>query len=828
MAALDPAAIAKYTGIFQQACQQHGVASLDKASAGLSKSGLPVDTLLKIWALVDLDGDDRLILPEYLMCCALIKYCVQSQQPPPVVLPADLRAAAFGGGASVPTPSTGVGTGVGMGMPAPTTNPGLTTLVEMGFAAEYAEKALSQCGGDVHRAASMLMDGAHHSVPAPAPAPAPAAPAFGDAFAGFGGAPASMSTAPPSTSSTGFGSHSDGSAGGGFGGGGDFGGGGAGFGAAFGGAPDPSPTPPATQPAPAVAGGFGGGVGDGFGGGGVEAGGYGGGFGGGGAGFSGGFGAASAPAVPATATSSQAMGFDSACLSYGSAQGGAPQPQPQPSAPDFGGGGTGGGFGGGSFCSFGGGAAGFGGGADAAGFGGSFGGASAVPPSIQAPDSFQSTGFQSPTPPPQGFLSPSLDAKLGSATPLQAGAVLGGFSSEAGAEFNTPLFTNSSCADSLRPPATNSTSLESPADLNFTPSSFPPQYAAPDLRVAAVTTATATTPSLAAAAPATPAETPLSFPDWPSWLPPPLPSEMRRADALFGLLGGAPSVPGSVPHSVPGSVLAKLCAEMGALVASPNGTLSRVGFASVLQSLLLLAHEGRAVAGEGVVAGVEAPPIPIALGAALSRAQAAALAEVRATQASAHASARHGAFDGAFAPAKAAAEAEAAATAKAAAMAKAAAEAEAAEMHAKLAAATLTKSAGASVFMGAVAAAQGQGSGGVAGTFAAQLLTAGAFAGAAAAGGVDPAATPAVAPADTPAAAPAPGSIPQPTDQHKQRYSQIFSVLHTTRTAKGVSQEKAFSVLQKSGLGVPELRQVWALSDVDGDGMLDLQVRDDV
>ena len=115
------------------------------------------------------------------------------------------------------------------------------------------------------------------------------------------------------------------------------------------------------------------------------------------------------------------------------------------------------------------------------------------------------------------------------------------------------------------------------------------------------------------------------------------------------------------------------------------------------------------------------------------------------------------------------------------------------------------------------------GSGGVAGTFAAQLLTAGAFA-----GGVDLAATPAVAPADTPAAAPAPGSIPQPTDQHKQRYSQIFSVLHTTRTAKGVSQEKAFSVLQKSGLGVPELRQVWALSDVDGDGMLDLQVRDDV
>ena len=47
-------------------------------------------------------------------------------------------------------------------------------------------------------------------------------------------------------------------------------------------------------------------------------------------------------------------------------------------------------------------------------------------------------------------------------------------------------------------------------------------------------------------------------------------------------------------------------------------------------------------------------------------------------------------------------------------------------------------------------------------------------------------------------------------------------MLHTTRTAKGVSQEKAFSVLQKSGLGVPELRQVWALSDVDGDGMLDL------
>ena len=46
-------------------------------------------------------------------------------------------------------------------------------------------------------------------------------------------------------------------------------------------------------------------------------------------------------------------------------------------------------------------------------------------------------------------------------------------------------------------------------------------------------------------------------------------------------------------------------------------------------------------------------------------------------------------------------------------------------------------------------------------------------------------------------------------------------VLHTQRASKGVSQEKAYSVLMKSGLPRPELDAIWALADVDGDGLLD-------
>ena len=71
-------------------------------------------------------------------------------------------------------------------------------------------------------------------------------------------------------------------------------------------------------------------------------------------------------------------------------------------------------------------------------------------------------------------------------------------------------------------------------------------------------------------------------------------------------------------------------------------------------------------------------------------------------------------------------------------------------------------------------------------------------------------------------APPASPRLPPPTDVHRQRYAQIFHVLHTQREQPGVSREKGFSVLQKSGLPTEVLEQIWALSDLDGDGALDL------
>ena len=86
MLTIDSAARAKYSALFEQhRANCGGAATLDKANAGLHQSGLAVDTLLKIWALVDVDKDDRLSLPEYLMCCALIKHCCTTSQPPPTL-----------------------------------------------------------------------------------------------------------------------------------------------------------------------------------------------------------------------------------------------------------------------------------------------------------------------------------------------------------------------------------------------------------------------------------------------------------------------------------------------------------------------------------------------------------------------------------------------------------------------------------------------------------------------------------------------------------------------------------------------------------------------
>ena len=63
--------------------------------------------------------------------------------------------------------------------------------------------------------------------------------------------------------------------------------------------------------------------------------------------------------------------------------------------------------------------------------------------------------------------------------------------------------------------------------------------------------------------------------------------------------------------------------------------------------------------------------------------------------------------------------------------------------------------------------------------------------------------------------------LPPPTEVHRQRYGQIFNVLHTQRELAGVTREKGFSVLKKSGLQDAVLERVWTLADVDGDGVLD-------
>ena len=95
--------IAKFTSLFHElAAKAGGVAELEKSAAGLSLSGLPVDTLMKIWMLSDLDGNDRLCLTEYLICCFLIAKCVKDKEPPPGILPPELassaRAACMGNG----------------------------------------------------------------------------------------------------------------------------------------------------------------------------------------------------------------------------------------------------------------------------------------------------------------------------------------------------------------------------------------------------------------------------------------------------------------------------------------------------------------------------------------------------------------------------------------------------------------------------------------------------------------------------------------------------------------------------------------------------------
>ena len=199
---LDAQSVAKYTALFNQYCQEAGgVSSLDKASAGLSRSGLPVEKLMHIWSLSDVDRDDRLSLSEYLICCVLIKTCVVTQQPPPTTLPPELAQSAaaavgptsggldsrssgsFGGGVDAPpqipfpaaeAPQPTAVPSNPAALAAPPSNPALSSLVEMGFTAHDAERALYQNGGDVQRAASFLL-GSEGSVGVAGGAAAPAA-----------------------------------------------------------------------------------------------------------------------------------------------------------------------------------------------------------------------------------------------------------------------------------------------------------------------------------------------------------------------------------------------------------------------------------------------------------------------------------------------------------------------------------------------------------------------------------------------------------------------------------------------------------------------------
>ena len=93
---LDAPQISKFTALFTDLAAQAGhVPSLDKASAGLNRAGLPVDVLLQIWALADLDGDDRLSLAEYLICAFLISRCLRLGEAPPAQLPPELIGSAL-------------------------------------------------------------------------------------------------------------------------------------------------------------------------------------------------------------------------------------------------------------------------------------------------------------------------------------------------------------------------------------------------------------------------------------------------------------------------------------------------------------------------------------------------------------------------------------------------------------------------------------------------------------------------------------------------------------------------------------------------------------
>jgi hypothetical protein len=95
---IDAVTVSKFSQMFANACASQGPGTdrLGKAEAGpvLTMSGLPTETLLQIWSLADVDGDDRLDLRGYLLCCWLVQRSVQRRLPPPASLPPELLASA--------------------------------------------------------------------------------------------------------------------------------------------------------------------------------------------------------------------------------------------------------------------------------------------------------------------------------------------------------------------------------------------------------------------------------------------------------------------------------------------------------------------------------------------------------------------------------------------------------------------------------------------------------------------------------------------------------------------------------------------------------------
>ena len=164
---IDAVTVSTFSQMFADACAAIGPGThrLGKAEAGavLSMSGLPTDVLLSIWSLADVDGDDRLDLRGYLLCCWLVQRSVQKQLPPPVSLPPELLASAT---TAVASPTE----------PPPAEPPRLPAApVEGGFGFD------SGGFGDADFA-----DG-FSSAPAPAPAPAPVVAPAPAAAAAFGG-----------------------------------------------------------------------------------------------------------------------------------------------------------------------------------------------------------------------------------------------------------------------------------------------------------------------------------------------------------------------------------------------------------------------------------------------------------------------------------------------------------------------------------------------------------------------------------------------------------------------------------------------------------------